>query len=210
MTVKGIIFDVDGVIFNSEKAHVIAWKKVFGRRNIKLAKKDYIDGEGIADLEFLVNLRKEGKIPAKYDLKTIIKEKHGEMLKLIGKNIGLFTGMKQVIRKLAKEYTLCVASNSVKKLVIGLLENSGIKKYFKYFVTNEDIKRPKPYPDVYLLAVKKMKLKSAECIAVEDTGIGVEAVKKAGLYCIAVTNTQAKEKLKKADLIVNKLKIDLF
>ena len=72
-------------------------------------------------------------------------------------------------------------------------------------VTADDIKHGKPAPDIFLAAAKKLKVKPNECIVVEDSLNGIKAAKRAKMFCVAVTNTFPRSKLKDADLIIDSL-----
>ena len=80
-----------------------------------------------------------------------------------------------------------------------------LKKYFDVIITREQVKKPKPDPEIYKEAVKQLNLKPKECIVIEDSVAGVEAAKRAGLFCIAVLNSFKEKDLKAADLIIKDL-----
>lgn len=77
-------------------------------------------------------------------------------------------------------YRLACCSNSIRESVELMLRGSGIYELFDFIVSNEDVKNPKPDPEMYLAAFAQFKLKPAECVIVEDAGHGVEAAKRSG------------------------------
>ena len=81
----------------------------------------------------------------------------------------------------------------------------GVRKYFSAVVGSDKIKNMKPAPDTYLEAVKVLGFESSQCIAVEDTPLGVASAKAAGCRTIAVTHTHPKEELTEADDIIDSL-----
>lgn len=106
-----------------------------------------------------------------------------------------------------------IASNSDKKFVLNIIQNTNLLDYFKSVLTINDIKEPKPSPEIYLLSAKKMGLKPQECVVIEDSIYGIEAAKRAKMKCIAVAHTLPKEKLQKADLLLEQVciaKIEQF
>jgi beta-phosphoglucomutase-like phosphatase (HAD superfamily) len=80
---------------------------------------------------------------------------------------------------------------------------------FEAVVCGNDVTRSKPDPEIYLLAAQRLKVPPAACVAIEDAPAGVEAAKRAGMRCIAVANSVAREQLQPADLIVASLADDL-
>lgn len=206
MMIKGIIFDVDGVIFDSEKLHLEAWKKVFRKRNIFL--KDEQSGVGYSDREFLLELKAKGIIPPDINIREIQEEKLSELIELADKDIQLFSGVKELLSSLKNRYLFCVASNSDRKFISKILKNTNLISYFKYITTVNDVQNPKPHPDIYILSAKRMGLEPNECVVIEDSSVGVEAAKRAEMKCIAVAHSLPKEKLQKADLILEQISTD--
>jgi len=206
MGIKGVIFDVDGLLVNTEKIHVEAWENVFSKKGIFLTKSDYDEGVGIADKEFLLHLKSKGKIPENFDINKLCKEKEKYFLKIIKDGINVFNGVFETLEYLKeKGLKIAAASNSKKVFVKSVLEYSNLIKFFDFFVAREDIENPKPAPDIYEKAVKLMGLKKENVVVFEDSEVGIEAAKKAGLFCIAVASTQMYDKLKKADIIIEKI-----
>ena len=80
-----------------------------------------------------------------------------------------------------------------------------LSEYFEIILSSEEVRRGKPEPDLYLEACKQLLLTPRQCIAIEDSILGVQAVKNAKMLCIGITNTVSKDRLKKADIIVNSL-----
>lgn len=203
MAIKGIIFDFDGVLFDSEKLHREAWKQIFEKRNIFLI--DDRSGVGRSDKEFLKELKTKGAIPQNLNTQKIQDEKLAILVGLADKKVGLFPGIQELLSYFKNRYLLCVASNSDKKFILKILQNTALLSYFKFVLTVNDVQKPKPAPDIYLLGAKRMGLKPEECIVIEDSTVGIEAAKNAGMKCIAVSHTLPKEKLKEADLLLEKI-----
>ena len=211
MPIKGIIFDVDGVIFDSEKLHAEAWKVVFEKRNIFLV--DDKSGVGRSDSEFLKELKEKGAVPKNLNIREVQDEKLTVLIELANKKVELFPQVKELLVSLEKKYILGIASNSDKKFILNIIQNTDLLDYFKSVLTINDIKEPKPSPEIYLLSAKKMGLKPQECVVIEDSTYGIEAAKRAKMKCIAVAHTLPKEKLRKADLLLEQVciaKIEQF
>ncbi|MCX7705176.1 MAG: HAD family phosphatase [bacterium] len=203
--IKAIIFDLDGVIFDSEILHQQAWKKVFERYGIHLTKNDYLKGIGISDLDFLKHLVSEKKIPE--DIEVFIKEKRKTLLE-ISSQAKPIDGVCLFIGELSSEYKLAVASNSDREFVLKLIEKEGLSKCFSVILGFQDISKPKPDPEIYIKCADKLGVLPDECVVFEDSPTGIKAAKNAGMKCIALATTLDENALSEADFIIKKMEFD--
>lgn len=203
--IKAIIFDVDGVIFDTEWLHIIAWEIVFKNKNIIIPPEKYRGGTGVADQDFLQDLRKCGILPVQMPLAAVEEEKISVLTGLIEKSTEIFPGAIETLEMLYGKYPMCAASNSDRRFIEKLVGNSKVGRFFSFILTRNDVKNPKPSPDIYLLAAKKLGYKPHECVVIEDTSTGVDAARSAGTICIAVCHTQPAEKLAVADIVLPRI-----
>jgi beta-phosphoglucomutase-like phosphatase (HAD superfamily) len=100
---------------------------------------------------------------------------------------------------------LALVSSTPKENIELITEKLGIKKYFSLFINGDDVKEGKPSPRAFLLAAEKLGVEPKNCVVIEDAIVGVQAAKRAGMYCIAVTNAHPQEDISEADIVVNSL-----
>ena len=81
----------------------------------------------------------------------------------------------------------------------------GIADLFQTVVSGQDVTRGKPDPEGYLLAAERLGIRPENCVVIEDSTAGVSSAKRAGMLCVAITNTRSRSKLARADLIINSL-----
>lgn len=203
--IKAIIFDFDGVIFDSEMLHQKAWEKVFEKFEIAHSADDYLKGIGISDEDFLKQLLKEKKIFG--DINDFLKEKREKLLEL-STQAKPIDGIFQLIQQLHTNYMLAVASNSDKKFVMKLLEINKLVKFFSVILGYQDISRPKPDPEIYIKCARKLGVSNNECVVIEDSPAGIKAAKKAGMKCIALETTLDENNLMQADFVIKKHQIN--
>ncbi|MCD6522112.1 HAD family phosphatase [Candidatus Calescamantes bacterium] len=199
--IKAIIFDGDGVIFDSEDIHKKAWEMVFRKRGLNLSLLEEKGRIGIADKEFISRLKEENKIPPYLSTETLLEEKISQILRLVPE-IKLFPEAKETLMKLSKKYLLGLATNSSRRYVEKLISHFYLSPFFSVIVTGEDVARPKPYPDIYLLAFKRLKVNPRECVVVEDSPSGVRAGIEAGAWCIGITHIFPPSFLKNAHTLL--------
>lgn len=202
--IKAIIFDMDGLLVDSEPVNYETNRLAFERYGIKISKEEFIKkwvlkGEGSKELIKNHNL----KIP--YDeFKKMKKELH---IRLIRKKLRLKPHAKEILKKLKKRYKLALATHGHKHNVLEVLKKFKLSDYFDTVLTREDVKRRKPNPDIFLTAVKNLKVKPNECVVIEDSERGIKTAKRARMKCIAVPDEFSKEynDFSKADLVVESL-----
>lgn len=198
--IKGVLFDFDGVLAKTMEDHFRAWKNALSDLGIEIEESDYYLLEGMKLLEIAKILcDKHGKSIEHYD--KIVEKKVEYYIK--EHTFQLYPGVEQFLDLLdCKNISKAIISASVYEQLV----KSAGKKFldrFDFIVHGDSTKEGKPSPYPYLAAMGGLGLSPEECIAVENAPLGIISAKKAGLYCIAICSTVEKEKLDKADKIVN-------
>lgn len=201
-----MVFDLDGVLVDTENYQSKAWIETLKDYKVSLTIKDTLLFKGksaeVIENELKENYRlniKNGELIRKRD-KCVLKIFKKEKIKLM-------PYAKKILDFFSSYKKMALASTGSKKEVLLKLKKSGFYHYFSVIVSRDDVKRGKPFPDIYLAAVKKLKLNPKECLAIEDTQYGVESAKSAGLFCFAVpAKCSLKQDFTKADKIFENLK----
>ncbi len=201
MHIRAVIFDLDGVMFDSEILHKIAWEKVFAQQGIFLDDTVYAMGIGVSDKDFLKGLVKKNLIPDRID--CFLDEKRRSLFE-ISDQAKPFDGIEKLLKELSLKYKLAVASNSDKNFVMKLIENAGFIKFFNVIMGFQDISKPKPDPEIYLKCAERLGIPASGCIVIEDSPAGIKAAKSAGMRCIAITSMLDESALSEADFIIKK------
>ena len=206
---EAVIFDMDGVIINSEPLHYEANQKLFDKLGFSVPINEYSNYIGISTEKMWEDLRDKYDLNESLDKLT---DKHREHThKFIRENMNgkEIPGIKKILEELtdAKVKT-AVASSSSKDLIETVIKGFDLCKYFDVLVSGEEVEKGKPNPDIFLLAAKKLKVNIRNCIVIEDSTNGVKAAKKAGAKCIGFNNMDSHgQDLSKADIIINKFDI---
>ncbi len=205
MGIKAAILDFDGVIVDSEKAKFESLKTLLKAKGIILKSKDFPDMVGKKTKLFLKE--KFEKELSDKAIEAIEKKRRDYQMKHLKKYCKPIPGAKECIKFLKRNnLKLCLATGTKRMVVNKVIKMLGLKSYFDAFVTGEEFKSSKPNPGVYRIAIKKLKIPKKHIIVIEDSAAGVMSAKKAGLKCIAITTTQRKKQLKRADIIVSSFK----
>ncbi len=208
---QAVFFDFDGVIADSEPLHLRAYQTVLGAEGIDLQRDDYYARYlGYDDVGLFEALAKDRgitltteKIDEWVDAKSHVVEQ------LLSSDALLFPGAADCVRMLAGRVPLAIASGALEPEIDMVLMHAGLRECFVAIASASDGVRGKPAPDLYLLAMAKIRdrvaVNPASCIAIEDSHWGLEAARTSGLRCVAVTNTYPAAELGMADLVVDRL-----
>lgn len=206
--IKGIIFDLDGVLFDSEYYQWQGWVEPLRKYGIELTKEMYFTYAGKNGKQIDEELVKD------FNLNIPVGTLLGEKKKLIEiwfneKTMPIMPFAKEAVEFFVSnpQFKIALCSGGDTEEIMAKLEKNDFIKYFPVIVAGSDVERSKPNPDIYLLAVKKLGLKPEECLAFEDTQYGLQAAYSAGAHCFAVPNEYSeKQDFSKADKVLSSLK----
>jgi beta-phosphoglucomutase len=187
--IKAVIFDMDGVLIDAREWHFEALNKALGLFGAEISRYDHLfTFDGLPTKKKLQILSAEQSLPVK--LHDFINE-----LKQVYTLETVFTKCKPVFQhqyalsELKKsDYKIVVCSNSVKKTIDLMMEKSGLSKYLEFYLSNQDVQKAKPDPEIYNLAIKRLDLLSSEVLVVEDNQNGVKAALASGAHLLKVEN----------------------
>ncbi|OGF45194.1 MAG: hypothetical protein A2452_05080 [Candidatus Firestonebacteria bacterium RIFOXYC2_FULL_39_67] len=214
MKIKAIIFDVDGLMADTEFYHCESVKKLMSSYGVKLSRAYLVKTVGVSSKNNFIKIKKDFGVTE--SLKKLLAAREKLYLKIIkASDIKVFPGLKDIFEYAKKKgIKIAVGSSSIKAqidvVVPLLMKSAGVRisyrKYFNAVVTGSDVKNTKPAPDIYKLVSKKLGVEPENCLVLEDSVSGVKAAKAAKMFCIAVKSEYTKNKdLVRADVIVNNL-----
>jgi beta-phosphoglucomutase family hydrolase len=202
--IRAVIWDMDGVIADSGPYHLAAWQEIFGPRGVKFTAGDFEHSFGLRNDNIIRNTLGKGITQAEVD--NIAGEKEVTFRRLARGRIKPLPGALELLKSLQKEgLRMAIASSTPAENIELVTGTLGIAGYFQVIVNGHEVSEGKPSPKVFLLAAQRLGVKPANCLVIEDAVAGVAAAKRAGMYCLAVTNTHSRRKLAEADLIVDSL-----
>ncbi|HEY1172676.1 MAG TPA: HAD family phosphatase [Verrucomicrobiae bacterium] len=198
---SAVIFDMDGVIVDSEPRHEKAFLEIFDRlgygQTHGIHFPDYIGRSDKAVwLDFIANHKPT------YSYEDLTAMKQNRFLEILRAEQPIFDGLPELVAKLNAKYPLAVASGSLHPVIDEVLVIKNLRSFFSAVVSSQDVAKGKPAPDIFLRAADLIKKKPADCVVIEDSVAGVEAGRAAGMQVIAITNSFAADKLGRADHIV--------
>jgi beta-phosphoglucomutase len=203
--IKGVLFDMDGVLVDSEAFICRAAIEMFRRKGVTAKEIDFQPFVGMGENRYL------GGVAEKYDLPLNINEAKARTYEIYedittGKLDPLPGALIFVSLCREKGFKLALATSADHiKMEINLRAIGLSKESFHSTVNGLEIERKKPFPDIYVKAAENIGLKPEECLVVEDAVSGIKAAKAAGCKCLAVTTSFKKQELFEADWICDSL-----
>ncbi|MFH1182001.1 MAG: HAD family phosphatase [Candidatus Woesearchaeota archaeon] len=203
--IKAVIFDMDGVIIDSEAIHLEADNEVLKEFGKSLSEKENLKYVGTCNEEFYSDMKKKFNLPI--SVEELVRRKVEIDIKLVGEKAKPILPTLELIKLLSKnKYKLALASSLATLQIESILRKLNLKKYFETIVSVDCVAKAKPSPEMFLKAANLLGVKNSDCIVIEDSDKGVMAAKAAGMKVIAVPNSYTKHHdLSKADLIVSSL-----
>jgi len=212
----GLIFDVDGVIADTEPVNatvtIRVFQDMFGVQGVK--PEDFAAGIGrgaeryilaAAEVHAVKLTDEQLKATAQLREQYLIKAMQDEPLPAFP---GVLELMNQALQ--SRDFRLAIATSATLELSRAILESAKVPYKRMIYVTGSEVKNKKPHPELFLLAAERMGVEPANCIVIEDAPNGIQAAKAAGAKCIAVTNSTTAANLSQADLVCDSLEqIDL-
>jgi beta-phosphoglucomutase family hydrolase len=201
---QAVIWDMDGVIADTALYHFEAWQEVFQKRGVSFTEDDFRRNFGQRNDTIIRNVLGAGLPPSEVDI--IAGEKEEYFRQKVRQKIEPLPGAIELIELLKEHFfSMALASSAPIENIWLIIRSLDINNCFHAIVSGREVKEGKPSPQGFLLAAEKLGVAPENCIVVEDAVAGVTAAKRAGMHCLAVTNTHPRVSLKEADLIVDTL-----
>lgn len=203
---KAVIFDMDGVIINSEPMHYKAYHDMFDEVGIKVPKTLYESFTGQSTINVCKKLVKHFKLSQTPETLVALKRKHYKQFFDTDSDLDLIEGVLDLIKNYHNNgLTLVLGSSASMSGINMIFERFDLNQYFKKKLSGADLKQSKPHPEIFINAAKATGFKKEECMVIEDSTNGIEAAKSAGIFCVGYDSFHSKNQdYSKADLRIKK------
>lgn len=186
--IRGIIFDCDGTLADTMPLHWRAWQVITARHRLHLPEERFYSLGGVPSRDILKMLSIEQGVPL--DHLAVAREKEAEYRPLIAQ-VEPINAVVGIARENFGRIPLAVASGGTRRIIEQVLDHLGIRQLFNAIVTSEDVANQKPAPDIFLEAARRLGVPPESCRAYEDTDLGMQAIRAAGMEAIDVRQLQA-------------------
>ena len=203
---KAVIFDMDGVLIDSEQSYHDINKKIFKDMGLIITDSEYEPFIGGDDARLWAYVK--DKFNLKYSVEELLQIEFEEDIKFF-ENSGkpAMDGVLKLLNNLKENnIKIGLASSSMRGLVEAILKGLKIRDYFEVIVCGDEVTNGKPEPEIFLKASSLLEVEPNQCVVIEDSTNGVKAAKSAGMKCLGTVNENSgKQDLSRADKIVNGL-----
>lgn len=185
--IKAVLFDMDGVLIDAKDWHYEALNKALGLFGMEISRYDHLTTfDGLPTKVKLQMLSKKYYLPEQ--LHPLINEiKQSYTVELVYQRCHPMFHHQYALSKLKQEgYQIAVCSNSMRSTIELMMDRAGLTSYLDLIVSNEDVTKAKPDPEMYQTAIKKFGFKPEECVVVEDNPNGIQAGKASGASVLEV------------------------
>ncbi len=182
---KAIIFDMDGVLVDSEPMHLQSYQEILAVYGIAYSEEDNREFLGRKDIVILEMLKQRHILERSAE--DLLFEKESILARLLQHDSVPRPGLIAVLETAhANGLPMAVASSATLPTIELVVDALGIRGYFKTLTSGDEVAHGKPAPDVYLLAARRLGIDPRQCLAIEDTAAGITAAKAAAMYCVAI------------------------
>jgi beta-phosphoglucomutase family hydrolase len=201
---EAVIWDLDGVIADTADYHYQAWRSIFKERGVEFSRSDFMRYFGRRHDTIIRFALGDTLTPV--ELQALSDKKQALYRSLVSKNIIPLPGALELIKSLnLVGIKTAIGTSAVPDNVDVILNGLGIENCFQAIAYGTEVAEGKPSPQIFLLAADKLGVSPANCVVIEDAIAGVAAAGKAGMKCVAVTNSHPANTLQDADLVVDSL-----
>ncbi|MBN4066918.1 HAD family phosphatase [Simkania negevensis] len=185
--IKAVIFDMDGVLIDAKEWHYEALNKALRMFGLEISRYDHLTTfDGLPTKKKLEMLSIEEGLPQ--GLHRLINElKQLFTMEMVTHHCRPVFDHEYALSRLKNEgYRVAVCSNSIRDTVAAMMNKAQLSGYLDFFLSNQDVKKSKPHPEIYTKAFKRLKLQPDECLVLEDNENGVKAAKASGCHLMKV------------------------
>jgi beta-phosphoglucomutase-like phosphatase (HAD superfamily) len=202
---KAVIFDMDGVIANSEPIHMKAMNMVLSKWGVQLSWEQYMPYIGVDDIRTWMDARDRYGLDFEVEDAVRAFAAQAEDYFRNAEEIPIVEGIPELLDRLNEENIVCGLGTASSPYIISMTTRFLRNRHLlSAIVSGRDVENSKPAPDIFLKAAKLLHMQPGECAVVEDSSIGIAAAKNAGMFCVGHANpTSGNQDLSGADTIVH-------
>jgi len=184
---SSIIFDLDGVVVDSETLHEQAQFLIFEQYGLNVPPSALARFKGKTEEDVFYTIV-EDYATEPLDVATLIEHKH-RVFRDLHDQLQLVPGVRSFIKNAASRYVLALTTSAIRKDQERAFKKFGLEPFFNVVVTKEDIMMPKPDPEPYLVTVERLRIPASSCLVIEDSVNGIHSALAAGCRVAAITTS---------------------
>lgn len=187
MSIPALIFDLDGLLVDSEPLHLLAYRSILADFGLELTQQEFVEGwlsyggKGIRYYLEKMGIEDPGKIQAVRELKA------DRFLQIAYEKVKLMPGAKALLQKVKSRALICgIGTGAYRREYELMVEECGLRDYIEVVVGGNEVAKNKPSPDVFLKVAEKLNVAPEQCVVFENSNLGIRAARKAKMKCLVV------------------------
>ncbi|NOX56793.1 MAG: HAD family phosphatase [Planctomycetes bacterium] len=181
-----VIFDVDGVLVDSSRAHFLSWQRLGEETGLVMTEEQFVETFGRTSREIIAELWGD-RLFTEEQIREIDARKEALYREILAEDFPAMEGAADLIKALrCADFALAVGSSGPPENVTLVLEKLEVEDLFDVVITGMDVTKGKPDPQVFLLAAERMRMEPSRCAVIEDSPAGIAAANAAGMVSIAL------------------------
>jgi HAD superfamily hydrolase (TIGR01509 family) len=191
MLIKAVVFDMDGVLIDARDWHYNALNRALKLFGMEISRYDHLTTfDGLPTKRKLQMLTEVRSLPAAlHDFLNEMKQRY--TMEIVAAECKPTFGQQYALSRLnAEGYRLAVCSNSIRSSVEAMMERADLLQYLEFMISNQDVSRPKPHPEMYSTAITRMGLEPQQVLIVEDNENGIAAARASGAHVLEVAGVE--------------------
>lgn len=205
---KAVIFDMDGVIIDSEPLHNKAYNDMFEEVGIEVSRELYESFTGQSTINICKRLCEHFNLEQSPETLVALKRKHYKQFFETNSDLTLIEGVLDLIKDYHENgLTLVLGSSAAMTSINQIFERFDLNQYFKAKLSGADLKESKPHPEIFIKAAEASGFRPEECMVIEDSTNGIQAANDAGIYCVGYDSFHSKNQdYSKANKVIKDFK----
>jgi len=205
MPERAVIFDMDGVLVDSYRAHLESWQELANSHGLEFTEEQFAVSFGQTTREIILHYW--SSLVGEADVAAWDAEKEELYRRILQDDFPEMAGASELIRKLHKAgFGLAIGSSGPPENVQVVIDALATGDLFGATVSGMDVHYGKPHPEVFLKSAARLGVEAKRCLVIEDSPVGIEAARRASMAVVAITGTAERVRLSEADIVVDSLR----
>lgn len=201
--IKAVLFDLDGVVIDSEPLYEKVEMELLVPHGIVLSEQDQRELKGTTEPGFYDFI--EAKYHPRWDRRQVVKRGRQLLLEVFSRELNFVPGFIDLMDRISGRYRTALVTSTPKWLVDAVAEMLPVEQFFSDMLCADDISNGKPHPEPYLTMMNRLGVQPEETVIIEDSLHGITSATRSGAFCVALTGSFSVDYLQKAHMVVESL-----